>query len=189
MHVHHALQKKWNKMDTSSVDGGVLNHVPFRFQWDSRESRWAPLKSHGLKPDYLVAYFTRDNSSLSDTPRLHSCVITCRDFVREMSEDSDDTRCHCRFGCGLQLKQVPIYWRLVLANMMNCGVRSCYSISSIISTNHKIIRVTLFVCIYIHIDINISINMNININTHMNINIYIYIYIPGSYFCPLMEAT
>ena len=70
---------------------------------------------------------------------------------------------------------------------MNCGVRSCYSISSIISTNHKIIRVTLFVCIYIHIDINISINMNININTHMNINIYIYI--PGSYFCPLMEAT
>jgi hypothetical protein len=150
MHVHHALQKKWNKMDTSSVDGGVINHVPFRYQWDSRESRWAPLKSHGLKPDYLVAYFTRDNSSLSDTPRLHSCVITCRDFVREMSEDSDDTRCHCRFGCGLQLKQVPIYWRLVLANMMNCGVRSCYSISSIISTNHKIIRVTLFVYIYTH---------------------------------------
>ena len=123
-----------------------------------------------------MAYFTRDNSSISDTPRLHSCVITCRDFVREMSEDSDDTRCHCRFGCGLQLKQVPICWRLVLANMMNCGVRSCYSISSIISTNHKIIRVTLFV--YICTDINISINMNININTdtHMNINIYIYIY-------------
>ena len=32
MHVHHALQKKWNKMDTSSVDGGVLNcmlHLDF----------------------------------------------------------------------------------------------------------------------------------------------------------------
>jgi hypothetical protein len=94
-----------------------------------------------------MEYFTRDNSSILDTSRLHSCVITCRDFVREMLEDSDDTRCHCRFGCGLQLKQVPICWRLVLANMMNCGVRSCYSISSIISTNHKIIRVNLFVYI------------------------------------------
>ena len=33
-----------------------------------------------------------------------------------MSDDSDDTHRHCRFGCGLQLKQVPICWRLVLAN-------------------------------------------------------------------------
>ena len=61
-----------------------------------------------------------------------------------------------------------LFWRI----MMNCGVRSCYSISSIISTNQKIIRVTLFV--YIYTDINISINMNININTDTHMNIYIY---------------
>jgi hypothetical protein len=30
-----------------------------------------PLKSDGLKPDYLMAHFTQDKSSTSGTPRLH----------------------------------------------------------------------------------------------------------------------
>ena len=104
----------------------------------SKESRWAPPKSNGLKPifvNYIFdGLFCVGKSAISH-PHCHSWVITCRYIVwidewwgkRRMTRMM--TCCHRRFGRGLQPTQVGL--------CSGDGVWSCYWIISLIPIARK----------------------------------------------------
>ena len=94
----------WNEMDTASVDWGFLNCEKSDtklclYTVGSKESRWAPPKSNGLKPIfvnysiYLMVYFVWENRQF----HTHIAILGWspvgsldRWMVMETSDDSDD---------------------------------------------------------------------------------------------------